>query len=346
MKRNIRLISFAIMALTAAVACKGKTEEKAAAAEGAVVEQKPLVSVAEAVLEDVFDTQTYSSSVQPWAKNNIAPQTGGRIDQLMVEIGNYVQAGEVVAKMEDVQLQQAELQVLNDENEFARISSLYKQGGVSQSDFEAFEMACKVHKSSYENLKKNTILCSPISGVISARNYDKGDMYAMAMPIYTVEQIVPVKMLIAVSEADYSRVKKGDKAEISVEAFPGQTFKGEITNIYPTMDATTHTFNAEVRVPNYDRKLRPGMYAKLNITFGNSKKVIVPDSAVTKQTGSGDRYVYILNTENNTVRYQKVELGRRLGNRYVINSGVEAGDKVVTEGILRLKNGIAVNVAE
>lgn len=328
---------FTALAVLGAVACKNeKTEEK-------VEEQIPLVTVQEAVLEVVADDLSYSSTVLPWAKNNIAPQTGGRIENLLVEVGNYVSAGQVVARMDDVQLQQAELQMNNDKIEYERLKSLHESGGISQSDFDSFEMAYKVHQSTYQNLLKNTVLRSPITGVISARNYDKGDMYAMAMPIYTVEQIVPVKMLVAISESDYKRVHSNDKTSVSVDAFPGEVFNGIITNIYPTIDAATHTFNVEVKVNNSDRRLRPGMYAKVNVTFDKANRVIVPDVAVVKQQGSGDRFVYLLN-EDGTVTYQKVVPGRRLGDRYVILDGLKAGDKVVTEGQLRLRDGVKVNV--
>ena len=328
---------FTALAVLGAVACKNeKTEEK-------VEEQIPLVTVKEAVLEVVADDLSYSSTVLPWAKNNIAPQTGGRIENLLVEVGNYVSAGQVVARMDDVQLQQAELQMNNDKIEYERLKSLHESGGISQSDFDSFEMAYKVHQSTYQNLLKNTVLRSPITGVISARNYDKGDMYAMAMPIYTVEQIVPVKMLVAISESDYKRVHSNDKTSVSVDAFPGEVFNGIITNIYPTIDAATHTFNVEVKVNNSDRRLRPGMYAKVNVTFDKANRVVVPDAAVVKQQGSGDRFVYRLN-EDGTVTYQKVVPGRRLGDRYVILDGLKAGDKVVTEGQLRLRDGVKVNV--
>jgi len=324
----------------AAVSCANVSKTEESKAEAEVV---PIVAVEEATVMTVADDQAYSSTVQPWAKNNIAPQSAGRIEKLLVEIGDYVTAGQVVANMDDVQLQQAELQMNNDKLEYERLKTLHDQGGVSQSDFDSFEMACKVHRSTYENVLKNTVLRSPVTGVISARNYDSGDMYAMAQPLYSVEQIVPVKLLIGVSEADYSRIKRGDKTSISVDAFPGSVFQGTISNIYPTIDATTHTFNVEIKVANTDRRLRPGMYSKVTVTFDNADRVIVPDNAVVKQQGSGDRYVYRLN-EDGTVSYVKVQLGRRLGDKYVVLKGVSEGDKVVTEGILRIKDGVKVNV--
>jgi len=337
MKKLLLLGIVAGMAVFAVACGNNKTDEQAEV-------KVPLVAVVDAVIENVAEEQTYSSNVQPWAKNNIAPQNAGRIDDLFVEIGDYVAAGQEVAQMDDVQLQQSNLQLANDELEYSRLRSLMENGGISQSDFDAFEMAYKVHQSQNRNLVKNTHLKSPVAGVISARNYDKGDMYSMAQPLYTVEQIVPVKLLIGISESDYNRVKKGDPAVLTVDAFHDKTFKGTISNIYPTIDSGTHTFSAEVKVANTDRKLRPGMYAKVTVTFGKYDRVVVPDAAVVKQLGSGDRFVYVYDPATETVSYNKVQLGIRQGDKYVILSGVKAGDKVVTEGQLRIRDGVKVRL--
>ena len=200
-------------------------------------------------------------------------------------------------------------------------------------------------KTQVENLLENTVLRSPIDGVVTARNYDVGDMYAMSAPLYTVEQIKPVKLLVAVSESDYTKVKKGDSVEISADAIPGKTFYGKIEKIYPTIDAATRTFNVEVVVANNYSTLRPGMFARVVVDFGSNNNVVIPDVAVVKQQGSGERFVYVLN-EDGTVTYTKVVLGRRMGTEYEVLEGLSDGAKVVTGGQIRLKDGIKVIVNE
>ena len=181
--------------------------------------------------------------------------------------------------------------------------------------------------------------------MITARNYDAGDMYAMSAPIFTVEQIKPVKLLVAVSESDYTKISKGDQVTVKADAFPDLTFDGKIERIHPTIDPSTRTFVVEVVVPNNYSTLRPGMFARVKVNFGVNRNVVIPDVAVVKQQGSGERFVYILN-EDGTVTYQKVELGRRMGTEYEVLSGVEDGAKVVTGGQIRLKDGIKVSVNE
>ena len=306
-------------------------------------DKTPVVSVAAAVLQRVPQDAVYSTSVQANAVNNIAPQSGGRIQKLNVEVGDFVSAGQVLAEMDRVQLDQAALRLKNDETELARVKQLYAEGGVSQSDFEALELAFKVSKSSFENLQENTILRAPVGGVVSARNYDRGDLYGMGQPIYTVQQITPVKLLVPISEADYTRVKRGDKVSLTADALPGKTFTGTIVRLYPTMDPGTHTFSAEVRVANEKRELRPGMYARVTVDFGARESVVVPDAAVIKQQGSGQRTVFVLNGDD-TVSIKVVEAGRHFGSQYEILSGLEAGEQVLTGGFANLKSGDKVEV--
>lgn len=345
MNNIVRNLTFAAVVIAAVSCGNGKKAAPAAAAAEQVAEEAPLVTVVTVGKQDVPQTSVYTSSVEPYAKNNIAPQTSMRISKINVEVGDFVRAGQILAEMDKLQLQQAELQMKNNETEYNRLKGLYDAGGLSKSDLDAIELSYKVSKTSYENLLQNTILRSPINGVVTARNYDKGDMYSMSQPIYTVEQIAPVKLLVGISESDYSKVKKGNEVKITVDAFPGKVFAGKINRIYPTINESTHTFNVEVIVPNRDNVLRPGMYARVTVQFGVNNSVVVPDTAIVKQTGSGERFVYILNADG-TVTYQNVKLGRRIDSMYEILSGIKDGAKVVTEGQVRLKDGVKVTIAE
>lgn len=327
-------------ALVMAASC-GNSGNKTA--QVAVVDDTPTVSVVQVGVQDVPQDVTYTSTVQAFVKNNIVPQGGNRIKKINVEIGDFVKKGQVLAEMDMTQLQQAELQLANNEIEYNRLKALYEAGGLSKSDLDAIEMAYKVSKTAYENLLENSILTSPIDGVVTARNYDVGDMYAMSAPLFTVEQIKPVKLLVAVSESDYSKIKKGDDAIITADAVPGKTFYGKVTRLYPTVDPATRTVNVEVQVANNYNTLRPGMFTRVKLNFGTNKSVVVPDVAVVKQQGSGERFIYVLNADG-TVTYQPVVLGRRLGAEYEILEGIQDGAKVVTGGQLRLKDGIKVVV--
>lgn len=339
---NFRTIIY-VAAAVMAVSC-GNSNSKTAEQPQAAEVRLPNVTIMAASYKDVPQSDVYTANVEAYAKNNIAPQSASRIQKIYVEVGDFVRAGQIVAKMDEVSLNQSKLSMANDSLEYSRIKKLYEQGGVSKSDFDAMELKYNVTRSQYQNLLENTILRSPVSGVITARNYDQGDMYG-GSPIYVVEQITPVKLYVGISEMDYTRVKKNDTVTLTADALPGKTFTGRIARIYPTIDAATHTFTAEVNVANRDRLLRPGMYARVTVNFGSNHSIVVPDDCVVKQQGSGVRSVFVLQADN-TVKEIVVTLGRHFGTEYEILSGISEGDNVVVKGQASLKNGSKVNVQE
>ena len=334
---------FVAAAVIMTAGCGNTSSKKTETAE--VVVADPTVSVAQVFVREVPQEAVYTSTVQAFVKNNIAPQTAGRITKINVEIGDFVKEGQVLAEIDKAQLLQAQLQLQNQEVELQRLKTLYEEGGLSQSDYDAMQLQYNVLKTQVDNLIENTTLRSPINGVVSARNYDVGDMYAMSMPLFTVEQIVPVKLLIGVSETDYSKVKKGDSVTVTADAIPDKTFYGKVNRIYPTVDPATRTFTVEVKIDNTYKTLRPGMFARATVNFGSNNNVVIPDVAVVKQQGSGERFVYVLN-EDNTVTYKKVVLGRRMGAEYEVLEGLQDGDKIVIGGQIRLKDGVKVIVNE
>lgn len=309
------------------------------------VEENPKVTVATVNAEYVSQLQVYPTTIEADIVNNIAPQSAARISKTYVEVGDKVDAGQTLAKMDEVNLEKARLQLINDSIEFGRIEQLHEIGATSQSDYEAMTLKYDVSKKTYKNLLENTVLKSPISGVVTARNYDEGDMYAMAQPLFVIQKINPVKMLINISESKYSQIERGMEVDITTDAYGDQVFKGTVDLIYPTINSMTHTFPVEVKFANKDLTLRPGMFARVTVNYGDNFRVVVPDRAVLKQVGSGEQYVYVLN-EDGTVTYSVVELGRRMGNKYEVISGIDDNATVVLTGQTKLKNGIAVDVVK
>ncbi|MBR4137589.1 MAG: efflux RND transporter periplasmic adaptor subunit [Bacteroidales bacterium] len=338
MKRvNILLIAAATIVM---ISCGQQTTN-----DQQVVMENPKVTVATVNAEYVSQLQVYPTTIEADIVNNIAPQSASRISKIYVEIGDKVSEGQTLALMDEVNLEKARLQLINDSIEFGRIDQLHEIGATSHSDYEAMTLKYDVSKKTYNNLLENTVLKSPISGIVTARNYDEGDMYAMTQPLFVVQKINPVKMLINVSESKYSQIKKGMEVDITTEAYGNKQFKGKVNLIYPTINSMTHTFPVEVVFANKDLSLRPGMFARVTVNYGDNFRVVVPDRAVVKQVGSGEQYVYVLN-EDGTVTYTVVELGRRMGDKYEVLSGLDDNATVVLTGQTKLKNGIEVDVVK
>ena len=325
----------------ASVACSSKKGAEAATETVAEV-AKPKVTTAQVHIQDVDQQSVFTGNVEGYAVNNITPQQPRRITRLLVDVGDHVKKGQLVAELDNSALAQAKAQYENNKANFERSDELYKFGGESKANWQAMQTAYEVSKSTYENMLENTTLVSPISGVVTARNYDVGDM-AAGMPIFVVQRINPVKIMISVSESLYTYVKKGMAVEVELDALPEQKFSAKVSRITPSIDASTLTFPFELTLANDKELVKPGMYARVTMNYGTRKNIVVPDVAVVKQLGSGNRYIYVYN-QDGTVAYKKVELGRRFGDKYEILSGIADGDVVVTSGQVALKDGIAVEV--
>ncbi|MFI3261492.1 MAG: efflux RND transporter periplasmic adaptor subunit [Rikenellaceae bacterium] len=337
MKRILR--TFSALAFTALfIGCgasqETKKEEVTEATEQAAAIE---VSTGEAVLTDVEQKAVFTGTVEAKVVNKISPQNPVRINKVFVEVGDRVSKGAKLAEMDNVNLEQARVRRDNAQAEFNRTDELYKIGGESKSMWDARKLDLDVAKSSYDNLYENTFLISPISGIVTSRNYDEGDMFLSGTPLFVVEQISPVKLTINVSESYFSKVKKGMSIDVVADAYEDEHFTGVITLVYPTIDASTRTFPIEIEIANTNQRLRPGMFTRATISFGTESRVVVPDLAVVKQSGSGDRYVY--SVENGIVVFNKVELGQRLDDKYEILSGVNPGATVITSGQSRVKKG-------
>lgn len=338
MKTREMLKVVPLVTLALLMSCSGEKKDATTQA----VDEKVKVKIEQVSAQDVDQIAEFTATVEANIKNNIAPQSPVRIEKLFAEIGDHVKEGQLLVKMDANNLKQAKVQLDNQEVEFKRIDELYKVGGASKSAWDAQKTQLDISRESYKNLQENTQLLSPITGIVTARNYDNGDMYSGGDPIFTIEQIRPVKLLVNVSESYFTQVKKGNEVDIKLDVYGDEVFKGKVSLVYPTVDATSRTFPVEIKIANTDERVRPGMFARTTMNFGTRNHVVAPDQAIVKQSGSGDRYIYVY--KNGKVSYQKVELGRRMGNKYEIISGVENGDQVVTTGQNRLTNGMEVEI--
>jgi RND family efflux transporter MFP subunit len=335
--KYIKTLTLAALAVLA-VACK--SDDKAGTAQQA----KPQVKIAKVTSEDIPQTETYTATVESDVKNDIAPNTPYRIEKIYVDVGDNVRQGQVLVQLDASNLQQLKLQVENQKIEFNRTSQLYQVGGASKAEYDNAKLQLDVLSTQLKQLMQNTQLTAPISGVVTARNYDSGDMYSQGQPVLTIEQTNPVKVMVNISEVYYKKVFKGMPVDIELDAYEGETFYGKVTIVYPTVDQSTHTFPVEVTINNSGQRVRPGMFARATVNFGDKNHVLVPDEALVKQIGAGDRYVYIY--KDGKVSYNKVELGKHIGTKYEILSGVNPGEDVVIAGQSRLANGKEVEVVK
>ena len=340
--KKIILNSMFVVAAVAMVSCSSKQTTK----HEEVVVALPKIEAQTVTSRMVSQEGYFTGTVEAQVVNNIAPQQPLRIKEIRVDVGDHVKKGQLLVTLDNSSLVQAKAQLDNAKKEWERTNELYEFGGASKSEWDSRRLQYEVAQTAYANLVENTKLISPISGVVTARNYDKGDMYSGAQPVLVIAQIKPVKIMINVSEPYFAKVKKGMPVYVTLDAYGEEVFTGKIARIYPTIDQATHTFQVEVSIPNANERVRPGMFARVTLPYGKKNHVVAPDLAVQKLMGSGDRYVFVYNPADSTVRYSKVELGRRLDNEFEILSGVKSGEMLVTKGHMGITNGAKVELVK
>ena len=338
MKRNHFFNVMAVCAALSFVACSGQKETSEQVEEETV----QLVKIAKVMEQAVPQVVSYTATVEPYKRNSISSSVPNRIKKIYVEVGDKVYAGQKLVDLDQANLAQQKLQLDNLELEYNRVKELFAVGGASQQQVDQLRTQYETTKTAYGNLDENTVLVSPVNGVVTARNFDNGDMASGA--ILMVMQIQPVKVLVNESESDFTKVKIGMSVDVNVEVYGDEVFKGKVSLIHPTIDPATRTFVTEINIPNTDSRIRPGMFARVNIDFGNVNRVVVPDQAVVKRSGSGDRSVYVY--KDGKVSFNQVQLGRHIDKTYELISGVENGAEVVIAGHSRLKDGASVKIAE
>ena len=318
-------------------ACGGKQQQQ-------VVEQRAqLVETAPLAMSDISRELEFSTTLQGWQTLNVSPSITGKIEHIYVEVGTNVAAGANLVRMDQNQYTNTKLTYTNLGVEMQRMESLRESGAVSQQVYDQTRLSYEQTKESLEFLEKNTFVKAPFAGVISAKNYEDGELYS-GQPILVLTQIYTLKALIAIPESYYPNVKKGMAVTLTSEIYPGETFPATIDIVYPTVDPASHTFQARLRIPNSGLRLRPGMYVRTKMSMGMARAMVVPYQAVLKLTGSNDRYLFL--DEGGTAKRVFVTLGQRFDeNIEVISDELHEGDRLVVVGQAKLVDGSKLNVA-
>ncbi len=343
MKRITSIAIIVLAALTVA-ACGGKGGDKAA-----TTTKKEAEKVKVQVLESkrIAKSLELSSTLEGYETMNIAPSVTGHIEHIYVEVGSRVQKGAMLVRMDQTQLNTTRINLNSTKTEFDRVSALKASGSISQQVYDQTKAGYDQLVENERFLNENTFVKAQFAGVISAKYYEDGEMYA-GQPILTLTQISRLKALINIPETYFPLIRQGMKVQVESDIYPGQVFPATIEIVYPTIDATSHTFQAKLNIPNASEKIRPGMYVRTTLSVGEVDAIVVPYQSVLKLMGSNDRYVFV--ADGNTARRVAVTLGQRFDDRIEIipveAGAIKAGDRLVVTGQARLVDGATLEIVE
>ncbi|MFP4288134.1 MAG: efflux RND transporter periplasmic adaptor subunit [Bacteroidales bacterium] len=311
-------------------------------------ERKMPVRVAPAAIENVSNDLGFTGVVQAYEVAHIAPSMPVRIEKILVDVGDKVSKGQLLVQMDRTQLFQAQVQLKNLEKELSRLDTLLKAGAVTQQNYDQLKTQYDVAKSNIENLSTQTEIRSSLTGVVTGRYYSDGEMFSMTPgpagkpAIVTINQIQPVKVMINVSERFFPVLQKGQTARVTSDVFPNRVFDGRVNKLSPVVDRASGTFSVEIIIDNNDETLRPGMFARVSLNLGQQDVFLVPALAVLKQSGSDERFVFVV--EDQKAVRQTVQTGRKFDAQIEILSGIRQGQQLVVSGQHNLIQGSKVEI--
>jgi RND family efflux transporter MFP subunit len=383
MTRNVLVLISVLLGSSLAAACGSDSTTASAATEdpaaGAPHAAAPVVDVAavRATLGTIQSTLEISGTLAPRTRVGVKPKLPGRLERVLVDIGDRVTAGQVVATLDrrelDAQvdaaeaaiavaqaaIESAEASLSNAVTEHTRAQTLYEGGAVPRQQLDAAETA-KRAATAQRNLaqanlaqaqaalrrarevQRDATLTAPVDGVIVERNYDAGAIPG-DLAVVVVADIRQLKLEAGVSELQAGRLRTGLTAAVAVQAKPGEQFSGQLVAIAPEVDARNRHFQIEVRVDNSKSTLLAGMYAAATIVLqAVDRAVTVPREAVTTQ--NGQRVVFKI--EGDKITAVEVSEGLSDGRQVQIVAGLAAGDQVLADARRQLPAGSRVKAVE
>ncbi|MDO4216872.1 MAG: efflux RND transporter periplasmic adaptor subunit [Bacteroidales bacterium] len=342
MKHIFRIAALALT-MGSLIACGGKKEETAQGAQAPKAPEK--VKVQKLEKQRIAKNLELSATLEGYETVNIAPSLTGHIEHIYVQVGSRVAKGQMLVRMDQNQLNTTKINLNSTKTEFERVAALKESGNISQQVYDQTKAGYDQLVESARFLEENTFVKAPISGVIAAKNYEDGEMYA-GTPILSLTQISRLKAIVSIPESYFPLVRQGMRVDVVSDIYPDRTFPATIEIVYPTIDPATHTFQAKLNIPNSGEKIRPGMYVKTTMALGEVDAIVVPYQAVLKLTGSNERYVFV--NDDGMARRVTVTLGQRFDDKIEIvpvkAGDLKEGDELVVTGQARLVDGCALDV--
>lgn len=277
-----------------------------------------------------------------------APVTA-RIVRLNFDDGSFVRAGQVVASLQqaeqNAQLAEVQARAREAQQQLRRLEQLKDRGFVSRSSYDAQVAAAAATVAQAQQVRAqigDRNVRAPFSGWVSLRNISAGTVANQGTEIATISDVSTIKLDFPVPETMLAVLRPGLPIEAVSAAYPDRPFNGTIHTIDPVVDPNTRAVIVRARLPNPDRLLRPGMMLSVNIESSSRTGLSVPELAVI---GEGDsRFVYVVD-EQGRARRTPVRTGARLGGRVEIAEGLRPGQPVITEGVVKVSDGMQVRLA-
>ena len=307
-------------------------------------------------------TLELTGSVEALNEAVISAKISGRVSGVNVENGSTVTVGKPLVLLESqeytnalnasrasLEKVKANLDIIR--NNYTRMQVLFSEAAISKKDFEEVETGLKVAEAEVnvvsasvanaEESLNNTVITSPINGVVANRSVTLGQVVSPGTSLMAVEDISSVYVIVNIEQSDLSKIKPGQQAKVMVDTYRDRSFIGTVDIINPAANKSARVFSTKIRVDNREHLLKPGMFAKVNIKTGESKEVpSVPQEALASIQGM----YFVFTADGDKAKRQQVEIGQMINQSVEIKSGLTIGQKVIVTNVNKLKDQDRIKV--
>ena len=277
-------------------------------------------------------------------------ETEGIVQEVLFEEGKAVEKGQLLIRLDDsklaASLAEAESNFKLSTANFERAKFLIKDKMISSQEFDQASATFDLNRATLE-LKRRQLrdarIVAPFAGIASERKISPGQVINRETLLTAVVDLDPVKVAVNVPERYLQRLSIGQPLEFSVAAFPGEKFRGEVYFISPQINENLRTALVKARIPNPGAKLRGGMFASLDLTLQiRDSAIVIPEPAIMS---NGDNFSVFVVDKDGNAQVRPIQVGLRLAGKAEVVKGLAAGERVVVEGIQKLRPGGAVKLS-
>jgi len=284
---------------------------------------------------------------------NVTTELAGTVKEIAFESGGVVAKGDLLVRL-DTSLEEAQLRAAEAQMDWARVSlerarKLRAIDTVSQSDLDSADAAWKQGKANADAIRatiaKKTIR-APFAGRLGIRIVNLGEYLDTGKPVVSLQSLTPIHADFSLPQQELAQLRAGMRVRLTTDAFPDRPFEGVLNAISPDLDAATRSVKLQARFENADQLLRPGMFARAEVLLpGEDDVLVIPATSVLSAPYGSS--VYLIESSTNgsgglVVRQQFIRTGRARGDFVSVETGLKPGDKIVSSGLFKLRNGMAV----
>jgi membrane fusion protein (multidrug efflux system) len=338
------------MALAVLLAAAGCGERSAAQSPGTAGKAEAVtVTIANVAVRIVERTVSVVGTLAANAQAEIASEVDGQVIAIEADLGDRVEPGQLLARVRrdeiEARLREAEASLAKAVADEGRARPLQAQGVISPQEYEQVRTTLDVARARRDQLRiqlEHTAIRSPMAASVAARVVDAGNYVRVGTVLFRLVQDDPLKFRGEVPEREVPALRAGQPVRVSVDAFPGETFTGEVTRIGSAADPAARSLAFEAVVPNGDHRVRPGFFGHGEVVVAREERAVaVPRSALTSFAG----VTKLFQIEDGVARERPVTLGVDLGDGWVeIVQGIAQGKQVATSGLSKLADGTQVVV--